>query len=429
MKRPEFPDMNPPSLGPPQRKGPDGAQIARSFIDGVLTEEFWAKNWEKYPKHIRSADLAKDKQVNRLGEFVNPDHLSEILRRGGSSLKMFRKGQPFDGDSLYLAYLEGASLILNQADRYSKPLFEFCRTIADKHFYHSFAVAYLTPPNSHAVRLHNDDQDVFLLQIWGKKNWLVRPAPTFLPYTEEMIGKDAPVPEELIKPPILDFTIEAGDILFMPRGFLHEAKTGTEPSLHITITVPTSDYCWGVLLGRYLGHSLQKSLPSGSEVANFCQEAMSEKDVDSHRPDRKKRTEEEENAMIRQVASAFLKDLSSKEVVGLFEERMATTNKGQEEALMMNCSRQLRPFVTSESLVRLMPGVGCSCTPGAEVARFTRDGKILDLPIASTASHLIAGLTNKPRAVSELHCEDSFERLCVLEALLMKGCVQMFAAP
>merc|ERR1712232_939404 len=100
-------------------------------------------------------------------------------------------------------------------------------------FYHVFGVLYLTPPDSQAVRLHNDDQDVFLFQVWGRKHWTIRNSPQHLPYTEEMLGKSDPVPPELIGDPIMSFDMQPHDVLFIPRGFLHEARTSAEPSLHI----------------------------------------------------------------------------------------------------------------------------------------------------------------------------------------------------
>ena len=43
--------------------------------------------------------------------------------------------------------------------------------------------------------------------------------------------------EELGKP-IKQLTLEAGDMLYFPRGFIHEARTDTDShSLHITVSV------------------------------------------------------------------------------------------------------------------------------------------------------------------------------------------------
>ena len=41
------------------------------------------------------------------------------------------------------------------------------------------------------------------------------------------------------------------------NSYYFQATTGEEPSLHITITVPTSDYCWGVQLTKHLMQKLQ----------------------------------------------------------------------------------------------------------------------------------------------------------------------------
>ena len=67
-------------------------------------------------------------------------------------------------------------------------------------------------------------------------------------------------------------------VLYIPRGHLHEAATSSEPSLHITLTVPgaqqaakpqspllfssfqsrpTSDFCWGVQMVKHLNTHLR----------------------------------------------------------------------------------------------------------------------------------------------------------------------------
>ena len=42
--------------------------------------------------------------------------------------------------------------------------------------------------------------------------------------------------------PVLDVTLEAGDTLYLPRGWLHEAKTSQTDSLHLTVGVNV--YTW-----------------------------------------------------------------------------------------------------------------------------------------------------------------------------------------
>lgn len=225
----------------------------------------------------------------------------------------------------------------NQFDQHDPVVLRFCQYLAEKVFYHMFCVLYLTPPNSQAVRAHSDDQDVFVFQIWGKKLWAIydksvgptdclseeleakkfsketssqqptvqKPGPAgkspfpHLCYTEEMVGKSAGIDPDLLakhcKP--TSILMSPGDILYMPRGCVHQACTfsdcdgggqpGTnisvrksskdctsqsqssaQPSLHLTFTIPSCDFTYGIMLQRYLEKVL--SVPNTlKEFAKF----------------------------------------------------------------------------------------------------------------------------------------------------------------
>lgn len=330
---------------------------------------------------------------------------------------MFRKGDPCEEENFLVGYLDGASMIVNQAERYCPSVYEFCRILAALHFHHVFAVVYLTPPNSFAVRLHNDDQDVFLLQVWGRKHWTIRDAPQLGPYTEEMLGKDEPVPPELISEPIMSFDMAAGDILYIPRGFLHEARTSDQPSLHITVTMPTSDYCWGVQLVKHLMQDIHaRDVPP--EVVKARNTRL---EADSGAED------EAINTNIEDIFNHWESNISVDGVLEAFEQRMGRVNEGQERAHNQAMSlKPPRPQVTEDRRVRLMYGVSCWCEADGEVAVFKRDTQRMELPIAPTAAPLIRSLTARPQKVSDLPCVDTFERICVLQLLLDLDVVQLF---
>ena len=87
--------------------------------------------------------------------------------------------------------------------------------------------------------VHYDTHDVFSLQVAGEKRWLVYEPAWELPlkhqrYKAETMGE----PGE----PVLDVTLQAGDTLYLPRGWLHEAKTSETDSLHLTVGVNV--YTW-----------------------------------------------------------------------------------------------------------------------------------------------------------------------------------------
>lgn len=374
---------------------PGGAQVAAGLCKELLTPSFFDEHWERCPKHLQGRP-----EANLLPEALGVDDVAALIRRSGPSLKMFKKGTGYDDESFLHAYLDGCSLIVNQADRYHPVIYDLCQGLAGAHFHHVFGVVYLTPPNSQAVRLHNDDQDVFLLQVWGRKHWTIRNAPRLLPYTEEMLGKSSPVPEELVGAPVMSFDMQPHDVLFIPRGFLHEAQTSDESSLHVTITVPTSDYCWGVQLAKHLAQSLPPAA---------CEASLRSADLEEQ---------------LQELLRNWQEGLSAETVVQTFERRMEGTNVGQERAFRQAMGLRMRPSVTERSRVRLMHGVLLRCE--ADRAVFLRESRSLDLPVATSALPLLRSLTPLPQRVSELPCGDRFERLCVLEILHQLGALQLF---
>jgi lysine-specific demethylase/histidyl-hydroxylase NO66 len=75
------------------------------------------------------------------------------------------------------------------------------------------------------------------------------------------------VPRESLPAPILEVEVHPGDVLYIPRGFTHEASAGDRPSLHITVDVHVRT--WFDLLSDALAllaerrRELRRSLPIG----------------------------------------------------------------------------------------------------------------------------------------------------------------------
>jgi len=399
---------------------PSGADVAEGLCQELLDNTFFQEYWERKPLHFRAAE--RGSSANRLPEALFADDLAAAVGRAiGINLKMFRSNETSDLESPWQSYLAGFSMVINQADRHLKVLFDLCKGLADRHFQHVFAVVYLTPPGSQAVRVHTDDQDVILLQVWGSKQWTVYNSPTHLPYTEEMLGKEQAVPEHLIGPKELDFTIQPHDVLYIPRGYLHEAATSTEPSLHITLTVPTSDYCWGVPTVKHLNTELRTG-PLSAPLRSLCQASLAEC-LDG--PAALK--EEELDGKLQEIFSGFLSKLNADAVLQGFERRMDKTNSGQEQQFAQLSEGSGNVVITRNKRVRLMYGVTCLCEEGGHEAIFGRaDGRSMRMQITTSASKLIRSLTDTPQWVRDLPCSDSFERLCILHVLLDVGVIQVF---
>jgi len=149
------------------------------------------------------------------------------------------------GNSPFAAYLDGCSIVNNHADLLSAPLASLCLDL-QRSIPHTYINTYLTPPSAAAVNAHADDRDVFVIQVLGEKQWKVyADCPIQYPGQLEQVGKNGlPVPGSVLeKDPLYDITLKPGDVLYMPRGYVHEAATSaSEPSFHCTVAIATHDW-------------------------------------------------------------------------------------------------------------------------------------------------------------------------------------------
>ncbi|XVF29794.1 hypothetical protein REPUB_Repub16aG0001800 [Reevesia pubescens] len=104
---------------------------------------------------------------------------------------------------------------------------------------------YLTPPNSQGLARHYDDHCVFVCQIFGSKQWKISSQPNVqLPrlYDPCNIQNDEGIDNS--RADCYHFLLNEGDVLYIPRGFPHEACTNhSRPdgsagfSLHLTLGI------------------------------------------------------------------------------------------------------------------------------------------------------------------------------------------------
>jgi JmjC domain len=124
----------------------------------------------------------------------------------------------------------GATIVLQGLHRYHEPVARFCRDLELRLGHPCQANAYITPPGTQGLELHEDPHDVFVLQAFGRKRWEIHAAP-----------REAP------RDP-LDATLGPGDCAYLPTGTPHAATTQDELSGHVTIGVHVGS--WRDLLDR-----------------------------------------------------------------------------------------------------------------------------------------------------------------------------------
>jgi hypothetical protein len=132
----------------------------------------------------------------------------------------------------------GATIVLQALHVNWLPLAVFCRQLEEALGQGAQANSYYTPRGSKGFAVHHDTHDVLVLQVAGQKRWLLYDPLLELPLKHQRYSKslgDEGAPTD-------DLVLRAGDTLYLPRGWLHQAETSETDSLHLTIGI--NAYTW-----------------------------------------------------------------------------------------------------------------------------------------------------------------------------------------
>jgi len=176
-------------------------------------------------------------------------------------------------------YLRGATVILPSLHESMANLGEFCRSLEEVFSCHVQTNIYLTPQvnsdgsSNQGFPPHFDNHDVFVMQIAGAKAWRLYGAPIETPFRGEEFQVGRFQAGEVTR----EFTLSAGDCVYIPRGLMHDAEnSGDAPSLHITVGLITKT--WADLLLESISElalsepDFRKSLPPGFSTRDFDRE-------------------------------------------------------------------------------------------------------------------------------------------------------------
>ncbi|WNG29031.1 hypothetical protein F0U62_37335 [Cystobacter fuscus] len=242
------------------------------LIAPLTPDVFFSEYWEQKPLVTRGrargffAPLFSTQDVDRAICYLKPGPgRLDLVTEGGFVRDNFLGPDGAANINLvYESYLKGSTVILSGLEETWETLAVFSRRVEGL-LSHPVAIAvYLTPPNHRGVQPHFDTQENFILQVEGVKHWKLYPPLRELPPVE---GSYMPVPREKLPAPLCETELHPGDMLYVPRGFVHEAKAADSASLHITVDVHVRT--WHDLLSDALAAmaarepTLRKSLPPG----------------------------------------------------------------------------------------------------------------------------------------------------------------------
>ena len=146
---------------------------------------------------------------------------------------------------------KGGSIVIDHCHRYHEPVNALWQELMAVFRFPVTCTVYYTPPSHMTFPVHWDTDDVFVLQLQGRKFWSIYDPVIRDPLEHHQWGKY----DYELGPPVLETILEPGDVLYVPRGHPHGVVAHPdEASLQITVGVclPTWHMCLKLLLQKAL---------------------------------------------------------------------------------------------------------------------------------------------------------------------------------
>jgi ribosomal protein L16 Arg81 hydroxylase len=167
-----------------------------------------------------------------------------------------------DPAKIHALLTSGSTIIIEGLHRWHTPLNQLCHSIFQEINHHSQCNVYVTPPETYGFGPHFDTHDVLILQLHNRKRWKLYPFEIELP-----LASQARPLENFPTSPSHEIVLEPGDVLYVPRGMVHDADTLDGTSVHITLGIffhTWHDFVTDALaIASATNLSLRRSLPPG----------------------------------------------------------------------------------------------------------------------------------------------------------------------
>jgi len=257
-----------------------------SFDKGTFFNEFW----ERQPLHV-------NQQVpNRFANLFSIDELDYLFSALPKSTPialmkndMDKPDQPGQRTTtganigeLYNKFSQGHTIIVSGMHLYWEPVRTLCMALVSELGFETKANMYVTPPNTMGFSPHWDDHDVAVLQISGEKLWRIYGNGPELPRRTDS-DLLASISQRTLAPgePVKELVMRPGDLLYLPRGWVHNARATSTTSIHLTLGISPSTW-ESLLIGTIQDFSkkhpaLRKALPVGALTSQAHGSVMREK--------------------------------------------------------------------------------------------------------------------------------------------------------
>jgi hypothetical protein len=264
-----------------------------ALLHPVTPERFFAEHYDKAPLHIRGtgakfAQVLSWRQINRL---LDMTHIWT-----GTSLKLVMDSQTIPPEQFCTRVLgrdgqqvmqpvaalvqgwiaKGASVVMNDVDSLTPGLAGVSTALEEAGLGKAQANVYISWQSHKAFRTHYDTHDVWAVQVEGEKDWNIWEGRAEWPIPHPVFKGQPQAHHDQARGKLRGVVkMQPGDLLYLPRGWYHDALAEAPASVHIAYGVhaPLGMDLMNILVERVLYDAeFRKPLPrqDGSAPAKFA---------------------------------------------------------------------------------------------------------------------------------------------------------------
>lgn len=226
-----------------------------SILQPMSPEDFFAGAHDRVPVHIPGDP---DKFLYAMSWDAMSDLLNQTAIWSPASLQLYLDGQPVpapeyasqgvtrDGAPGLLVDLDrvrgwigrGASVVLNDIETLTPGMKEIARVLGSEPGGKVQGNLYCSWRAHQAFPVHFDTHDVFAMQIAGDKRWRIYQQHFKDPINHpEFKALDQAYHDKHCGAISQEFVMTPGDMVYIPRGFYHDAIAETDATLHLSFSV------------------------------------------------------------------------------------------------------------------------------------------------------------------------------------------------
>ena len=229
-----------------------GWEALQGLLGGLPVADFLATHYGKRWLHLPEAD-----QSARFEHLIDWQGLEAVLQLNGCwderKLRLIVDGRPLAAERYCMpaggqdtgarvwrpvpervmeAVGAGATLVLNGLDGLVPAINQLAGDLESSLRVRVQSNLYLSQGGHRGLALHSDPHDVLALQIVGSKDWQVHRDRIRLTSARGASERDL---RHVAGPVSAQLSMQAGDLLYLPAGFIHQARAESEWSIHLTL--------------------------------------------------------------------------------------------------------------------------------------------------------------------------------------------------